>query len=216
MKRFAFAALILLACAAGFAGSLIHDSLKTAEPTEAVHAAPERAKAGAVRIAVINLEQASRESRKFKELKILWEAAQEELKKQNQKMEQDYNAKLAELRRAGTEDEKMALRVELKSFQEAQKVSQEEQQKYLGALLAQYQTDVLRHVMEEMDKFVRKEGYDIVLQDYDVEAADADFFSGGAYAQSLMSKPVLLTPGTKDKKNAYVVDITQEIINLVK
>lgn len=216
MKRFAFAALILLACAAGFAGSLIHDSLKTTEPAETVHAAPERAKAGAVRIAVINLEQASRESRKFKELKILWEAAQEELKKQNQKMEQDYNAKLAELRRAGTEDEKMALRVELKSFQEAQKVSQEEQQKYLGALLAQYQTDVLRHVMEEMDKFVRKEGYDIVLQDYDVEAADADFFSGGAYAQSLMSKPVLLTPGTKDKKNAYVVDITQEIINLVK
>lgn len=216
MKRFAFAASILLACAAGFAGSLIHDSLKTTEPAETVHAAPERAKAGAVRIAVINLEQASRESRKFKELKILWEAAQEELKKQNQKMEQDYNAKLAELRRAGTEDEKMALRVELKSFQEAQKVSQEEQQKYLGALLAQYQTDVLRHVMEEMDKFVRKEGYDIVLQDYDVEAADADFFSGGAYAQSLMSKPVLLTPGTKDKKNAYVVDITQEIINLVK
>jgi len=216
MKRFAFAAFILLACAAGFAGSLIHDSLKTTEPAETVHAAPERAKAGAVRIAVINLEQASRESRKFKELKILWEAAQEELKKQNQKMEQDYNAKLAELRRAGTEDEKMALRVELKSFQEAQKVNQEEQQKYLGALLAQYQTDVLRHVMEEMDKFVRKEGYDIVLQDYDVEAADADFFSGGAYAQSLMSKPVLLTPGTKDKKNAYVVDITQEIINLVK
>lgn len=216
MKRFAFAALILLACAAGFAGSLIHDSLKTTESAETVHAVPERAKGGAVRIAVINLEQASRESRKFKELKILWEAAQEELKKQNQKMEQDYNAKLAELRRAGTEDEKMALRVELKSFQEAQKVSQEEQQKYLGALLAQYQTDVLRHVMEEMDKFVRKEGYDIVLQDYDVEAADADFFSGGAYAQSLMSKPVLLTPGTKDKKNAYVVDITQEIINLVK
>lgn len=216
MKRFAFAALILLACAAGFAGSLIHDSLKTAEPAGTVHAAPERAKAGAVRIAVINLEQASRESRKFKELKILWEAAQEELKKQNQKMEQEYNAKLAELRRAGTEDEKMALRVELKSLQEAQKYSQEEQQKYLGGLLSQYQTDVLRHVMEEMDKFVRKEGYDIVLQDYDVEAADADFFSGGAYAQSLMSKPVLLTPGTKDKKNAYVVDITQEIINLVK
>jgi hypothetical protein len=216
MKRLSFLALVLLACAAGFAGSLIHDSLKTAEPAEAVHAAPERAKAGAVRIAMINLEEASRQSRKFRELKILWDAARDELSKQDQKMEQEHNAKLAELRRATTEEERMARRVELKAIQETHKISKDEQQKYLGALLAQYQKDVLVMVMDEIDKFAKREGYDIVMQDYTVEAAEADFFSGGAYAQSLMSKPVLLTPGTKDRKNAYVMDITQDIINLVK
>ncbi|MCB9932143.1 MAG: OmpH family outer membrane protein [Planctomycetes bacterium] len=216
MKRLFPVALVLLACAAGFAGGLIRDSLKETEPVDTVSAAPPRAKSGAIRIAVINLEEASRQSRRFNELKGLWDAAQNELKAQDEKMEDEYNRKLAELRRARDEGERTDLRVELQSIQEARKASKDEQQKYLASLLAQYQKDVLKMVMGELEGFVKREGYDIVLQDYEVDTANSDFFSGGAYAQTLMSKPVLYAPGIKDKKNEYVVDITQAIIDLVK
>jgi len=216
MKRFAMIAVVLAACAAGFVGGYLHDVLNP-EP-EAVHAqANPRAKEG-IRIAIVNLEEVSRQSKLFKALKIEWETAQEDLKKQNAKLERDYETKLAEIKQARLIDDEtklLTLRVEAQSIQEAMKVAQEEQKAYLGSLLAHYQKEVLKEVMEKMAEYVSKQGYDIVLQDYDVNPGDADYFAGGAYASSLMSKPVLLAPGVEANKNLYVTDITKAMIAIV-
>jgi hypothetical protein len=134
-------------------------------------------------------------------------------------MELDYKTKYGEIQRAAIskpEDNQLAARSELQALEQAMKVAKEEQQQYLGALLAQYQKEVLQEVMTVLEKFVAKHTYDIVIQDYEDAATDADFFSGAAYAQSLMSKPVLTAPGMKEKKNPYVTDITDAIIELVK
>ena len=96
----------------------------------------------------------------------------------------------------------------------ASAAAREEQAGYLQALLNQYQKDVLQKVIEELEKFVKLEGYDIVLQDYTLEAAEAGFFKDNVYAQTLMSKPVLHVPGGVN--NSYVTDITQTIIDRIK
>jgi hypothetical protein len=215
MKRIYLLGVVALAVAGGFAGGCLRE--QTAQP-EPVRAQPVRAKEG-IRIALINLEKTARQSSWFRVRKIEWDAAQEQLKQQNAKMELEYKEKVAEIQKAALdspEDSQLALRSEAQAIEQALKVAKEEQQQYLGALLAQYQKEVLQSVMAELDKFVAKQGYDLVIQDYDDAAADADFFSGAAYAQSLMSKPVLAAPGMIEKRNAYVTDITDAIIQIVK
>lgn len=217
MKRFTVVALILVACAAGFVGSILHDALT--DDAEAVNAAKPRSTEGGIRVALLNLEKASRESKKFKTLKGDWERAQKDLKESNQRMKDSYDKKRAEVNRlrvSGDEEKLLDLKVELQSIEEAMKAAQEEQKQYLGSLLNQYQTDVLLEVIETVEKYAAREGYDIVIQDYTVNAEDADFFTGGAYAQSMMSKPVLAAPSMVDNKNAYVTDITQAIIDKLK
>jgi hypothetical protein len=214
MKRFYLVALVLLACGAGFFGGEIREALSP----EPVYAQPERAKAG-IRIALFNLEKAARSSKLFKAKKIDWDQAQTALKEQNEKMQRDYKLKMEEIKRArlaNPEDNVLSLRVELQAIEQALKVAEEEQRDYLGALLAQYQKEVLIEVMKELNDYVGLMEYDIVLQDYEDASSDADFFSGAAYAQSLMSKPVLAAPGIEKKKNPYVTDITDAIIERMK
>lgn len=211
-KLMGFAALVLVAVGAGYVGSL----LNTTEP-EPVEAAKPRARE-AVRIAVINLEEASRQSKWFKELKIDWERAQTDIKGQAEKMKADYELKVEEYQRARLRgddpNELLSVGVEIKAMEEAMKAAREEQASYLQALLNQYQKDVLLKVMDELDKYVKLEGYDIVLQDYTLESEEAGFFKDNVYAQTLMSKPVLHVPGGVN--NAYVTDITQPIIDRIK
>jgi hypothetical protein len=209
MKRFYGVVLILAACGAGFFGGEIRDCFAPKQ----VYAQPVRAKEG-IRIALFNLEKAARNSAEFKERKVLWDEAQKALKEQNERMERDYKAKVAEIQRANLanpDDNLLSLRVEAQAIEQALKAAKEEQQDYLGALLAQYQKEVLIVVMEKLEKYVKLQGYDIVLQDYEDASAEADFFSGAAYAQSLMSKPVLYAPGLDLKNNPYVTDITDAI-----
>ena len=210
LKLLGIAALAVLAIAGGYVGSMMN--------TESVEAARPREEK-AIRVAIINLEEASRQSKWFKALKIDWEGAQDDIKRQNEKMKADYQAKVEEYQRArlrgDEQDDLLPLEVEIKAMEEAQKAASEEQQNYLQALLNQYQKDVLRQVMAEIDTYVQLEGYDIVLQDYTLETEEAGFFQGGIYAQTLMSKPVLHVPSVNDK-NAYVTDITQPIIERIK
>lgn len=213
LKLFGIAALVLIAVGAGYVGSL----LNTTEP-ETVEAAKPRATT-AVRIAVINLEEASRQSKWFKELKIDWENAQADIKNQAEQMRADYELKVDEFRRAQLRgddpNELLSLKVEIKALEEAMKAAREEQASYLQALLNQFQKDVLIKVMDELEKYVKLEGYDIVLQDYSLESTeDAGFFKDNVYAQTLMSKPVLHVPGGVN--NAYITDITQPIIDRIK
>ncbi|MBZ0137397.1 MAG: hypothetical protein K8I27_13605 [Planctomycetes bacterium] len=213
-KLLGIAALVLVAVTAGYAGSL----LNTIEPAP-VEAAKPRATT-AVRIAVINLEEASRQSKWFGALKIDWENAQDDIKRQNEKMKADYSTMRDEYQRArlrGDDPDDLLSKVaEIKAMEEAQKAAMEVQKGYLQALLNQYQKDVLKKVMDELVKFVQLEGYDIVLQDYTLETEEVGFFTGGVYSQTLMSKPVLHAPGLKANTNAYVTDITQAIIDRIK
>jgi Skp family chaperone for outer membrane proteins len=212
MKRIGIAVVALVALAGGFGGSMLYKHL---EPEPVAAQSPERAKEG-IRIAIINLEEASRQSKIFKELKLKWDAAQNDIKRQNDKSKAEYEAKVEAYKRArlrGEEPETlMNQEVEIKSLEEALKAANEEQRNYLARLLDTYQKEVLVEVMRVLDNYVKLVGYDIVLQDYTLSGADADFFSGPAYAQTLMSKPVLHVWSVNDK-NQYVTDITQAIID---
>jgi Skp family chaperone for outer membrane proteins len=214
MKRFYLVALVLLACGAGFFGGEIRETLSP----EPVYAQPPRATAG-IRIALFNLEKAARSSKLFSTRKGDWDKAQEALRLQNEKMQRDYKLKEEEAKRArlaNPDDDVLSLRVELQAIDQALKVAEKEQQEYLGALLAQYQKEVLIQVMEALNTYITLMEYDIVLQDYEDAAENADFFSGAAYAQSLMSKPVLAAQGIALNKNPYVTDITDAIIERMK
>lgn len=212
LKLLCFAALLSLAAGAGYLGSLFNNP-----GTEVVQAAPDR-QPKSIRIATINLEEASRQSKWFKALKNDWERAQEDIKQQSEKMKADYQAKVEEYQRARLRGDDpsllISISVEIKALEEAQKAAREEQTAYLQALLNQYQKDVLLKVMDELERYVKLEGYDMVLQDYTLESEEAGFFQDNVYSQTLMSKPVLHVPGAT--ANPYVTDITQPIIDRIK
>jgi hypothetical protein len=179
-----------------------------------VQAAPDKKE---LRIAIVNLEAVARATPKFARCKIEWDAAQDELKRQTQKMKRDYKLTLEKIQRAlarNPEADVLELRVELQSIEQLMKVAEEEHRMYLGALLAEYQKLVLVDVYANLQRYVRQEGYNLVLQDYE-NAVDADFFSGAAYAQSMMSKPVLDAPWALDG-DPHVTDITAVMIKFMR
>lgn len=217
MKKIAVAGFLVAALGAGFAGSWIQGSFPEVQP---VHA-QDRSKDGGVRIGLLNLEKASRESDLFATKKTEWEAIQEEMKKRNTAQAELFRKKEAEFKRRKLEGESMDdlldLQVEIAALKTSMEYEQEEQKRYLGALLNLYQDEVLRVVIHEAKEIAKKAGLDIVLQDYTVEAGkEMDYFGGGSTAGTLMSKPVLITPGLEDNKNKYVVDITEQVIRAVK
>ena len=213
MKRFGILALVAAACVAGFAGSLLNEHLKP----EAVEAQGFQRSPDGIRIALVNVQEAARKSKKFQVRKVDWERAQTELKAQNDKMRRDYEAKYLELNRARIagepEDVLLNLRIELQSIEEAMKAAEGQQKEYLMELLNQYQNEVLQNVMKEIKDYTDLQGYDIVLQDYSENPDDADFLSNDAYSQTIMSKPVIHTPLLDKKQNKFVKDITQVIID---
>ncbi|MCB9932144.1 MAG: OmpH family outer membrane protein [Planctomycetes bacterium] len=198
----AVAAIIATLC------TLVCSSLAAPAP---VSAAPET-----MRVAVVNLEQVARASRTFQQRKIKWEDAQQESKNYLQELKHEYDSKLRELGRTNDEPERMQLRVELQALEEAKSAASEEQQKYLAALLSMYQQEVLSEVLENLRRYVRQKGFNLVLQNYDVDEEYNDFFSGGAYAQSLMSQIVLDAPGAATGDNVFVTDITADMAAAMK
>lgn len=207
------AVVLAVAVGAGVFGAWL---FSTAEP-EAVNAQTTRP----VKIAVVNLEEASRQSKWFKERKLKWEDVQNELKAERDKTERTYREKALEVQRAKlakkSQEEITPLEVEAQTYKELMDILKKQQEAYLVNLIAQYQNEVLRFVINEIEQYTLLMGYDIVLQDYSVaETGASDFMSGGAYAQSLINKPVLYAPGLKNNKNAHVTDITEAVIQRVK
>ncbi|MBX3460231.1 MAG: hypothetical protein KF696_09785 [Planctomycetes bacterium] len=210
---FVFALLLGSALCAGIGGAWLFSK---SEPQE-VAAQANRP----VKIAIVNLEEASRQSGWFKVRKQRWEEVQAELKLEREKTERTYREKTLEVQRAKlakkSAEEIMPLEVEAQTYKELMEILKKQQEAYLVNLIAQYQNEVLRNVIAEIEQFTKLMGYDIVLQDYSVaETGVSDFMSGGAYAQSLINKPVLYTPGTETNKNIYVTDITKAIIQRVQ
>lgn len=216
MKRLGFAFTIFAALIAGAVGSYLMDQVK---PEEVEAQARPRADE-AIRVAIVDLEQVCRQSRLFKERKIDWDHAQSEVASQNKKLEDDYRAAMERLMRAKLRgdgpDVTMPLQVEATALEEAHKAGIEEAKVYLRALLNEYQKEVLQYVMKELELFVNLSGFDVVLQDYSLEAEEAGFFEGGIYAQTLLSKSVLYYPEGANKPNHYITDITEVMIQRLR
>ena len=216
MRRTGFVFTVLAALVAGVAGSYFQNRLET----ETVEAQARPRAHDAIRVAVVDLEQVCRQARLFRELKVDWESAQEQIVLQNEKMQADYEARLSDLNRGRLRgddpDVLLPIQVEIKAMEEAKQAYAEEQRVYLKALLDEYQKEVLSKVMKELERFVDLTGYDIVLQDYTLETEEAGFFSGGVYAQTLLAKPVLYSPNARVAGNEYVTDITEAMIQRVR
>ena len=202
----------LLASVVSTAGTWLVMGLASPQP---VQAAPDHKE---LRIAIVNLERLCRATPKFKACKKDWDDAQAELAAWNKSLERDYRRKINEIQRALVADpdaDVLELRVEAQGLEELMKAAKDEQSEYLGALLAQYQEEVIADVYTNLQRYVRQQGYNLVLQDYDTAALDADFFSGEAYAQSMMSKPVLDAPWALDG-DPHVTDITPVMIKFMR
>ena len=207
-----------IAAVAGLIGGLT--PLVFEEPAN-VHAVGPRADKG-IRIALLSLETAARESGLFKSKKSDWETIQEQFVAENKRDKKE----LAEMRQDlalmarsenADQDEVASQQLAIKTMEEAIKVKRDQQQKYLALLLEQYQKEVLQAVIIEVEKYVEKEGYDLVLQDYELKGGDeSDFLARDTFSQTLMSKPVLYAPGLLKFKNNYVTDITESIVKRVK
>ncbi|MBK8207718.1 MAG: hypothetical protein IPK87_13160 [Planctomycetes bacterium] len=214
-KVIVFAVLLASAVGAGFGGAFLFQQSQP-QPVSAQVARAD----GGIRIALINLEEASRQSKKFRELKSNWDEVQRELEVERTKAETAYRNKAMEVQRARLEnrgqEEITPLQVEQQTLKEVLDIMKKQQEVYLSSLLAQYQKAVLVEVMVVIENFAKLQKYDVVVQDYTVDAGDSDFFAGGAYAQTLINKPVLFAPGTVNNNNPYVTDITKAIIQLVQ
>ncbi|MCB9894992.1 MAG: hypothetical protein H6839_11130 [Planctomycetes bacterium] len=212
MRMTSVATLLVLVAITAFAGALVAHLLTTTRAEE-VHAADKAD--GNIRIALVRLEEVARRTKIFKQRKIDWEAAREEVRRQDEKYASEIEERRLELasEMAGKNnaDRVTMLRVEIQALEEARKASQETRGRYLEDLLAQFQKEVLQHAMEKAERYVDMHNFDMLVQDYPVETADADFFSANAYTQTILSKPVLYVPGMATNKNAYVVDITDDV-----
>lgn len=214
MKRFSLLAVVVAALAAGFLGSVAKDIVFEPKPADAQNTPKPDFK-----IALLDMERVSRSSKRFRELKVEWEAVQTKLKSENDKTMGEFESLKNKLRRAQSEGETeqaMGLRNEAAAMEESMKAIKEVQKTYLSELIEQYQKEVLDVVLAAADSYCTTRGYHLVLQDYEVKKSDSELFAGGTYSERLLNKPVLLTPGVIAKTNPYVTDITEAIEALVK
>lgn len=203
-------------CLGAAAVAAIVATLCTLVGSRLVTPAPVNAAPQTMRVAVVNLEKVARASRTFQKLSAKWEVAQQDMQAYLQKLDEEYDTKLKELGRTRDDEERMQLRIELQALEETSATAKEEQQKYLAALLSMYQQEVLREVLENLRRYVRQNGFNLVLQNYDVEEEHSDFFNSGAYAQKLMSQVVLDAPGASVGDNVFVTDITNDMAAAMK
>jgi Skp family chaperone for outer membrane proteins len=181
-----------------------------------VNAQKARAKEG-VRIAVCDIERASKASTIFAQKKTAWDNAQKELERQRNQIEIEFSQKSRELQRKSVDpnakQEELANEAAyLEVLKKKMEDSQREHEVYLTRMLTTYQNDVLKKVRGEMETVAKNHGYDIVLQDYTLDETSAGQFFDGSFAQTLLNKPVLYVPDLENNKNLYVTDITAEVI----
>jgi len=214
MKRTGILAVVLAALAAGFLGSVIKDTVFEARTADAQDTSKP------LKVALLDLEAAARSSKKFKDLKAEWELRQNGLKTENRQLQQDIEDKKVALRRAMSRtdgaEEAANLRVELTALDETVKSTREVQKRYLSELLEQYQKEVIEYVLSFAENYCIREGYHLVLQNYDTSTGEGDLFAGGSFSERILNKPVLFAPGVKSKKNPYVTDITAQIVAQVQ
>jgi len=174
---------------------------------------PERA---GTQIALVNLELLSRRSPLFAKDRDKWVKAKAQLDEHRKSLEDKYEELKAKVRRSADSEDLLMLKVELQSYEESIKACRQQHQDYLAALLDQYQREVLADVMTNVKRYADQQGFDLVLQTYSLGSADPEFFSGGSYAQDLMSQAALYAPGAADGQNAHVVDITDTMIGFMR
>jgi len=220
MKRINAAVVVALALLAGLSGGVLSSRFSDPQP---VHAADRR-----IKIALLDLVKASRQSATYIKLKINFD---EEMKRLKDAMEtkkadlEKMNKDLEEKKRRNADAQDIQLKeVDIKGEQEKLKVMQEYYQKWLGDLSNGFQKDVLAEVYEKAKEYCTKNGYDLMIQDYEVDSTaskgDDELSGTRAWAETLKTKPVLFASRSEPDKptapNVFVQDITDEIIKLVK
>jgi Skp family chaperone for outer membrane proteins len=212
MKRLGLIAFLCLALTAGFAGSLAKDWL--IEPVSAQAPPP-------LKIALLDLEKTCRASKKFSEMNKQWEEAIKRDRAERVRLMEELNDKKAKLRaleKSPTNTEDIdSLRPDIAAMEQYIEWYKKSQNVYLEALIDEFQKQVLNVVRGVAEEYCQTGGYHLCLQDFEVPLGGEDeLFKGATFSQRWLSKPVLFAPGVKGKTNPYVIDITDDIINLVK
>jgi hypothetical protein len=215
MNRKTFGLLALTTCLSSLvAAGVTLLALNLGSP-QAVQAAPPHDE---LRIAIVNLERVSRSTPRFQALKREWDIAQAEFKQANKEDEAEHRQLVAAIngaRAVDPDDPLLELRARAQGLEQMLEVAREEQKNYLAAMLNAFQREVLVDVLVNLRRYARQQGFRLVLQDYDDSAEYADFFSGDAFAQSVMSKPVLDAPYALEG-DKHVTDITDVMIKFMR
>ncbi len=219
MNRTTIALVILCACVAGCIGAAAAMLLAGA-------AQPAHAQAGATtfKLAILNLQEAARNSNKFIECKLDFDKNQEWVNSERKKKKTELdvlNDRLREYRGQGKTEDAAIAEVAIKAKEEEMQQADELYKRYLGQLRDKYMEDVLKVVFNQAKEYCKRHGYHMLLQDYtlDEAAAEEGLFSGRVYAETLMNKPVLFPEfgkGDLPSPNPFITNITPEIIKLVK
>lgn len=208
MNRTSVLLVVLAAMLAGFLGSLAKDALVT--PATAQNGPAARP----IKIGVLDLEAACRASRMFVDYRQEWTAARDGEKAKFDKLQADLNDKKNRL--AANPSDASTLRPEIAAQEEHMKAARDLSREFLEELLQLYQQKVIEHVMGKARDWCTVNGFNMVLQDYKSTASEGEMFGGAMYAERMLNKPILLAPGMEGKQNPFVIDITDQIVQLVK
>ena len=214
MNRLTLALVAIAATASGLAASLFTVLLLGAAQPEPVQAAPEAT--APIRIAVVNLEEVSRSSRLYAHKMWQWKSVQDDVQKAADRDRGEYEAAIRRLNFALSKGEDkieiQMCRIEVQAYEESLAALQTELAEYLQKLLDEYQREVLKDVLDNVRRYARQEGFQLVLQDYTLDESNAKFTEND-YAETLMAKPVVDAPGMSSDANTHVTDITKIMID---
>ncbi len=207
-SKWMLSGLVAVAVAAGFCGSLV-SGLFQPGPVEAQTPPP-------IKIALVNIEKAAKESAIFQEKKNLWDAAQEDLRKQREAIEADIEDVRRQAQRTDDREKLATLKGQMEALKGRQEQAIRGHEEYLGQLMSQYQDEVLKKVKGVVEDVATVNKFHIVFQDYEPASSGSSDFFGGTYAQTLLNKPVFFAPGVERNANVYVQDITSTVIAKLK
>jgi hypothetical protein len=218
MNRFQFLIVTAAALVAGLIGGILGGGLSR---EQVVLAAPREQ---GIKVALLDLVKCSRASKKYTDLKLNFDDRvttlknkMEAKKAQMEKLEKELDQLK---RRAADAEEIQKKEIEIKTLDEEVKVTKEYYDRMLVDLSNDFQKEVLEFVYVKAKEYCKTRGYDLMLQQYDLDTKTDDSLQASrAWADTLKNMPVLFYAKDEPNKpdpNIYVQDITEEIIRQVK
>ena len=213
----------VLAAVFGIVGSMFH---RWGGEPEAVHA--QNVPAEPIKIALLNLQEVSRQSKVFRDLKTKWESFRDDIGKAGAEREAELKELMEkldkEIKGDANPETVQQIRVDYLTKQKLHEEFSKSDEALLKRIHSKYRVNVLESVFAQAERYCVNHGYDLVLQEYPLKPPKEDedeFFAGAAWADALMFKPVLFAPGSdpnaaQNKRSRYVTDITAAIVQLVK
>ncbi|MCC6573451.1 MAG: hypothetical protein IT462_06635 [Planctomycetes bacterium] len=206
MTKLAWVLVMVSSCVFGLVGVLIGGLLITnATPVAAAPAAP-------IKIALVNLERASRRTKLFSQRKVDYEKHQAALNAERRKRKYELNDLKSQLEDAKRKDDgsDRVLEVHVKAKEQEIEFADEFYKHNMAEIRDMYLAEVLQLVLDKAVKYADAKGFNLTLQDYALSASAADvMFSDKSWAETVMNKPVVHVPAL----DPYVTDITDLLGN---